>query len=168
MASERQRIRVRLLVLLWIWAGCIALVLDLFMNVGEFDGIRPRALLYRAMRCVAHAMVGEPLPEGRPGATLRAMGETAAHAAPAPPALARPGARHPGGRPDAATPQGRKLRDSLVAAADHAEDPAHRRAAVRGLAGMFGVAAEDALAAIAGDPDQLPDVRDLADSLRRR
>ncbi len=50
-----------MLVLLWIWAICIFTVVDLFRNVDEFDGIRPRSKLYRGMRVAAHKMVGEPI-----------------------------------------------------------------------------------------------------------
>ena len=49
-----------MVVLLWAWAATMFLVVDLFRNVEHFDGIRPRARLYRAMRYVAHDMVGEP------------------------------------------------------------------------------------------------------------
>jgi hypothetical protein len=61
--ASRPRVRKTLLVLLWIWAACIFLTLDLFLNIDEFDDIRPRARLYRGMRSVAHAMVGEPYQE---------------------------------------------------------------------------------------------------------
>ena len=50
-----------LLILLWIWVLCMVVVLDLFLNVEEFDGFRPRARLYRGMRVAAHEMVGEPV-----------------------------------------------------------------------------------------------------------
>ncbi|MHC5011611.1 MAG: hypothetical protein ACYTG6_11790 [Planctomycetota bacterium] len=53
------RVRFRLLLLLWAWAGCVFLTLDLFLNVEEFDAVRPRATLYRGMRVAAHRMVGE-------------------------------------------------------------------------------------------------------------
>jgi hypothetical protein len=62
-------VRPLLLVLLWIWALCVFLVVDLFLNIEEFDAIRPRASLYRGMRYAAHRMVGEPCLErdfGRP------------------------------------------------------------------------------------------------------
>ncbi|MCZ6788190.1 MAG: hypothetical protein O7E54_13595 [Planctomycetota bacterium] len=54
------RIRKTLLVLIWIWAACIFLMLDLFLNVREFDAVRPRARIYRGMRAAAHKMIGEP------------------------------------------------------------------------------------------------------------
>ncbi len=162
--KPRRRVRPLLLVLLWIWAGCIALVLDLFWNVAEFDGVRPRAPLYRGMRAVAHEMVGEPLYE-----EVLPTGPQAARTEPTLPAprgdarlLARPVSRHPGGRPDASTPQGQKLRDDLVAAAGSARDPARRKAAVRSLASMFGPDARDALARVAEDATQPAEVRDLA------
>ena len=56
-----QRIRFRLLVLLWVWALLVFAIVDLFWNVQEFDGVRPRASLYHGMRAAAHQMVGEPL-----------------------------------------------------------------------------------------------------------
>lgn len=56
-----RRVRATLLVLLWIWTACVALVLDLFSSVSQFDGIRPRSALYRSCRQVAHELVGEPL-----------------------------------------------------------------------------------------------------------
>jgi hypothetical protein len=62
-AREPRRVRPLLLVLLWAWAICVFLVLDLFLNVEEFDGIRPRSNLYRGMRFAAHRMVGEPYRE---------------------------------------------------------------------------------------------------------
>ena len=58
-ATKVRRIRPMLLVLLWVWAGCVFLTLDLFLNVREFDAIRPRASLYRGMRSVGHELVGE-------------------------------------------------------------------------------------------------------------
>lgn len=57
--DAKRRVRWTLLALLWVWAGCVFLVIDLFLNVEEFDGVRPRARMYRAMRHVAHEMVGE-------------------------------------------------------------------------------------------------------------
>jgi hypothetical protein len=53
-----------LLVLLWIWAGLVFVVLDLFLNVPEFDRVRPRAPVYRGLRVAAHRMVGEPYDDG--------------------------------------------------------------------------------------------------------
>lgn len=55
-----RRVRPLLLVLLWIWAACVFLVLDLFLNVEALDDVRPRSTLYRGMRKVAHEAVGEP------------------------------------------------------------------------------------------------------------
>jgi len=160
--TPERRVRPLLLVLLWIWAGCIALVLDLFLNVEEFDAVRPRAPLYGAMRQVAHEMVGEPI-----------LDDTVAAVAP-PPARedvgaredralrAVPASRHPGGKPDAGTPQGRKLMDHLVAAARGEEDTERRDAALRSLAGMFGTEASEELSGIADDPAQPAEVREVA------
>ncbi len=155
MKQQTRRIRPLLLVLLWIWVASIALVLDLFLNVTEFDAIRPRSTLYQGMRIAAHAMVGEPLllEETAPP---RAR-EVATRASPLP-----RGSRHPDGRPDATTPQGRKLLDGLAATAAGAEDPARRMAAVRGLASMFGEAAAGTLSGIATDTQQPEAVRNLA------
>jgi len=57
----KRRVGLRLLVLLWIWAICVFACLDLFLNVPELDGVRPRTPLYRGMRVAAHKLVGEPL-----------------------------------------------------------------------------------------------------------
>lgn len=60
-----------LLVLLLVWALTVFVTVDLFLNVPEFDKVRPRAALYRGMRIAGHEMVGEPywedysLPETR-------------------------------------------------------------------------------------------------------
>jgi hypothetical protein len=64
--TPRKRVRVTLLVLLWIWAGSVFLVLDLFLNVPEFDAVRPRAGFYWAMRKTAHDMVGESMCDPSP------------------------------------------------------------------------------------------------------
>lgn len=140
--ATRQRVRPLLLVLLWVWAGCIALVLDLFLNVEELDSIRPRAPLYRAMRHVAHDMVGEPILDGdsSPAVTAKALpsGRTArATSAPAG-TRAIPSSRHPGGRPDLRTPQGRRLLEQLRHAAANEDDPDKRAGALRSLEAMFG------------------------------
>jgi len=60
MRHSNRPIRPLLLFLLWIWAACVFFICDLFLNVEEFDRARPRAQTYRAMRFVAHRMVGEP------------------------------------------------------------------------------------------------------------
>lgn len=70
----RRRVRPHLLVLLWIWAALVFVVLDLFLNVPEFDGIRPRAPLYRAMRMTAHELVNEPYLEDAPAITAPSLG----------------------------------------------------------------------------------------------
>ena len=81
---------------------------------------------------------------------------------------ARPSSRHAGGRPDATTPQGRKLFDDLLAAARSDADAKRRAGAVRSLAGMFGQGASDALAGIADDPTQPEEVREVAANSGRR
>ena len=58
--KKRSRVRLTLLVLIWIWVLCVALVLDLFFNVDEFDSIRPQGTEYRAMRITAHTLIAEP------------------------------------------------------------------------------------------------------------
>ena len=68
--AEKRRVRPVLLVLLWIWAVCVFAVVDLFFNVEEFGGIRPRARLYRAMRYTGHRLVGEPYLDGDFGDAL--------------------------------------------------------------------------------------------------
>ena len=81
-SSPRRRVRKTLLVLLWAWAACIALVVDLFWNVEEFDRVRPRAGFYRDMRFAAHRMVGERYREndelGRSGRVATHQPPTAA------------------------------------------------------------------------------------------
>ncbi len=81
---------------------------------------------------------------------------------------ARASSRHAGGRPDAATPQGRKLYDDLLEAARTAPSARSRSGAIRSLAGMCGQQASDALAGIADDPTQPAEVRELAVNLGRR
>jgi len=60
---KKPRVRLRLLLLLWVWAILMFAVVDLFYNVPEFDQVRPRAELYRAMRYAAHEMVERPYTE---------------------------------------------------------------------------------------------------------
>jgi hypothetical protein len=172
MQQKPRRIRPLLLVLLWVWAGCILLVLDLFWNVEHLGGLRPRARLYSDMRRVAHEMVGEPLdsPEAESGPAPRARraAQVRLDPLPAPLPVSRPGSRHANGRPDAATPQGRMLQSSLFEAARSHPDPERRRAAMRSLAGMFGPAAQGLLAALAEDPEQTADLRNLAGRLSNR
>jgi len=168
MQKRSKRVRPLLLLLLWIWAGCILLVLDLFWNVDHLDGIRPRAQLYRVARHVAHEMVGEPVDGADAGPAAASPARRAPQVRaplPAPFPFARSGSRHPGGVPDAATPQGEKLRSDLLSVAAAAEDPAKRKAALRSLARMFGPQASGALSQLAGDPAQPAEVRDLAASL---
>ncbi len=75
--------------------------------------------------------------------------------------------RHPGGRPDAETPQGGKLLGDLAAAAREGPDVEKRMGAVRSLSGMFGPRAGRTLSEIADDPTQPMALRDLAAGLRR-
>ena len=71
--AKKKRVRWTLLVLLWAWALVMFLVIDLFLDVDEFDGVRPNSSLYRGMRRVAHRMVGTPYddPMEETEATLR-------------------------------------------------------------------------------------------------
>jgi len=57
-ASAKKPIRWMLLVLLWAWALVMFIVVDLFLDVEEFDHVRPRTRGYRGMRRAAHEMVG--------------------------------------------------------------------------------------------------------------
>jgi HEAT repeat protein len=65
MANDKQKSRLRwtTLALLWVWAIAVFLTLDLFLDIEEFDAVRPRADLYRGMRVAAHKLVGEPVAE---------------------------------------------------------------------------------------------------------
>jgi len=64
MTTKKRRVRPLLLVLLWVWAACVFVTLDLFLNVPEFDRLRPRARLYEAMRWSGHEITGEPYEVG--------------------------------------------------------------------------------------------------------
>jgi hypothetical protein len=168
------RVRWQLLVLLWVWAACVALVLDLFLNVDEFDGVRPRAPLYRAMRVVAHEMVGERIRDaddaGRPAPGLR-RGQASREPVRAPGlamGLMLPSSRHRSGIPDLQTPQGARLYDGLRRAATTAPDRAKQQGALRSLATMFGAAARPALLEIASEMAQPTEARDLARELADR
>jgi hypothetical protein len=143
----------------------MALVLDLFLNVPEFDRVRPRAQFYRAARYVAHEMVGEPISEEELG--IHAVLPEARVTTPAPHAV-RTGSRHPGGRPDLRTPQGLRLFEGLCRAARGAADVAKRAGAMRSLAAVFGTEAWPALLEIASDPNETTEVRDLAKNLAER
>jgi hypothetical protein len=168
------RVRWQLLVLLWVWAGCVGLVLDLFLNVDEFDGVRPRAPLYRAMRVVAHEMIGErsydadfaagPAPRSRKDHTSKGM--TRAPDPPTGPLFAS--SRHPNGIPDLQTPQGARLYDGLRRAATAAPNRAKQQGALRSLATMFGASARPALLEVASDITQATETRDLARKLADR
>ena len=61
--TARRRVGWRLLSLLWVWALLVFVVVDLFLNVLEFDHIRPDAAWYRATRFAAHKIVGEAYTE---------------------------------------------------------------------------------------------------------
>ena len=61
--GSKRRVGWRLLILLWIWVVCVFAVVDLFLNVPEFDRIRPDAEIYRSTRYVAHKLVGVPYEE---------------------------------------------------------------------------------------------------------
>ena len=154
------RVRLLLLVLLWIWVGCVALVLDLFWNVDEFDAIRPQHRTYRAMRTVAHRMVGEPDREahsfGRIRSRVRPRLRVARTTVPV-------GLYRAGPNPDAATPAGQRLLDDLSRFARTSPDPERRVAALRSATRMFQADARQALLFAQDDHDQ--SVRDAAASL---
>lgn len=60
-ASATRRLGARILLLPLIWAVCVFIIAQLFSDVSEFDGARPRATPSDAMRQVRQEMVGEPL-----------------------------------------------------------------------------------------------------------
>jgi len=62
--KPRRRVRPLLLVLLWIWAVCVFLVVDLFLNVRALDGVRPDSDWYRATRYAAHKISGRTYLDG--------------------------------------------------------------------------------------------------------
>lgn len=141
-SPKARRVRWPLLALLWVWAGSMALVLDLFLNVPELDRVRPRARAYRAARYTAHELVGEPYAEDdefaragawRPPVRVRAAGNAAA----------RPEGSRPhrvalvGGRIDASTPLGARILSGLARMAESDADPARRAAAAESLAVLF-------------------------------
>ena len=149
--QPRRRVRPVLLGLLWIWAVCIFLVLDLFLNVSEFDGIRPRAKIYRSMRFVAHRMVGEPYRENDLFALMYADGPTRPQARSPAPVLTDlepvPAPRIRAVRgvlPDAESEAGQRLLARLDTVASQSEDPRKRAAAKRGIERFFGKQARDA------------------------
>ena len=140
--GTRKRIRATLLALLWVWAICIFLVLDLFLNVAEFDRVRPRAESYRAMRFVAHQMVGEPYREDDEFAAA-----AASEAAPRPVVTqeADPLAEV---RVELATVrelQRRRTFDGLCKQATTAKHAIARIAAIRGLGNLFGARSREFL-----------------------
>jgi HEAT repeat protein len=145
MPKKATRVRKRLLVLLWLWAGCVFLVVDLFWNVDEFDGIRPRADIYRATRYVAHRMVGEPWRDG---------------------ALVQPTPVWPSA-PGAGFPLGERMRTAgetsdpalLAEIARRDLDPRVRACALRQLARVQGSAARPVLREVVSDEAELAKVR---------
>lgn len=163
--KPRGRVRCTLLVLLWIWAGCVFLVVDLFFNVDEFDEIRPRAPLYRAMREVAHEMIGEPWMDAVQPVAAVARGTRRDRTDDALPCRLRQervalgsGARVPVLR-DAMR---ERVFSDLLATAREGDDVARRAAATRSLARMFGSEAAEALRAIAQEPGLDTEVRAAA------
>ena len=68
----KRRVRPTLLILLWAWALVVFVAIDLFLNVPEFDRVRPDARIYQGMRMAAHDMVGEPY-EGDGAAAAEAV-----------------------------------------------------------------------------------------------
>jgi hypothetical protein len=73
--KSRSRFRGVTLVLLWVWAILVFVVIDLFFNVEEFDAVRPRNSQYRAIRYVAHQLVGERYPEDDEFSALEATND---------------------------------------------------------------------------------------------
>jgi len=140
--GQPPRVRWTLLVLLWVWAVLVFVTIDLFLNVKEFDGIRPRAGLYCGMRTAAHKMIGEPTLDSnfvdspalvRARARARA-GDALAHVS--------PGRR----RLEELKREGRNGSfGSLCAALKEEGDPRMRVAAMRVLAESVGPQARDVL-----------------------
>ena len=151
--SRTRRVRWPLLVLLWVWAGCVALTLDLFFNVEEFDAVRPRARIYRATRYVAHRIVGERYRERDEFAVRE---EVVARVATVRATRAQ---RRP---PDAATPRGGRLLRGLAGAARTHPNLKRREAAMRSMARMFGADARAELETLASDPKQPEELRTAA------
>jgi len=153
---ERPRVRGVLLLLLWAWAATIFMVVDLFLNVAEFDSIRPRSSLYEGMRIAAHEMVGEPILDrrfqGAPSlATLRARARQGSALAHVPPGRRRLEELKRLGREGSFEP--------LRAALTGEWDPRLRVAAMRVLAESFGADARDVLLERAHDPHETEWVR---------
>ena len=129
----KRRVRPLLLILLLVWAVLVFMVIDLFLNVGEFDGVRPRARLYRGMRKAAHEMVGEPHAEdiSEPFAhrgTTRREGFTAGRVGPKRAPIGRRVHRHlPRGTSEAQLKHGMYTQWN---------DPGHKRAKGEYLEGM--------------------------------
>jgi HEAT repeat protein len=152
--KRKPRVRLVLLVLLWVWVACVVLILDLFLNVEEFDSVRPDAKLYRATRYAAHKVVGEPYRDG----------DFADELPPAPPPR-RPPPPNPAFeilRAELAAIERFKKegnRDGLVAKVRQAPDPRVRMAALRALAEVFGAAARETLLEAVHDAGEDEQVR---------
>lgn len=122
MKPKPRRVRPLLLVLLWMWAGCIALVLDLFLNIAEFEEVRPRAPLYRGARIAAHDLVGEPIVD-EPGAP-----PTRTRAGPLAP-VPDEAMEHAGLETRVAGPEDPRIRAAILRALVRSSPDAARRAA---------------------------------------
>jgi HEAT repeat protein len=134
-----------LLVLVCIWAFCQFVVIDLFLNVSEFDNIRPRAQLYRAMRYAGHEMVGEPYLDGdfytpRESRPLLKHTDRAART--------EPGVRLAGELAAVRALEEQGAQAELSERAANAQDPRVRIVALRALAKRFGPEARDTLLAV--------------------
>ncbi len=149
--KAKPRVRGTLLVLVCLWAVCNFMVVDLFLNVPEFDGIRPRAQLYRAMRYAGHEMVGEPYYDddfGGAGGAVRLV------------AVKHEAARRLADELAAV----RTMKDpaALRFRAQDAADPRVRIVALRALAQRFGPEAQDTLLAVVRDEQEILKVRKQA------
>ena len=176
MQVEMRRVRFTLLVLLWIWAICVFTVVDLFWNVSEFDGVRPRAAIYEGMRRAAHKMVGEPYQDDGNDHILLARVTRRQDADSPDPTLRmaqEQRVRAVGGRPPAPDSEaGRRLVAGLEKTAKTSDEPQRRIAAVRSLARMYGAQAHATLLAVVRDASQPDDVgaaaRESLDKLSSR
>ncbi|MHC5051284.1 MAG: HEAT repeat domain-containing protein, partial [Planctomycetota bacterium] len=154
-SKRKPRIRVVLLVLLWVWVACVAVVVDLFLNVEEFDSVRPQAEIYRATRYAAHKMVGEPYRED----------DFREELPPAPPSRRTPPPPNPAFevlRAELAAVEKYKKegnRDGLVAKVRQAPDPRVRMAALRALTEAFRAKARETLLETVHDAGEDEQVR---------
>jgi len=124
------------------------LVVDLFLEVGAFDGIRPRAPLYRGARIAAHGMVGEPI-----ATDVRCASRPVPRHRPDRPAEPAGGARYL--RRIAGTPKGREILLDCIGSTD--STPREKAEAAR----LLGATGEDALTLLARllDEERDADVR---------